>query len=280
MPTPERMAFASRSPRSRRPVHHCHQKETNKLAEGLHAHAGKKNQQGLAGALECADCHGAIGHGIRTTTDPLSPLFLTSEVALCGKCHAKSHETYVASVHGRGLFEAGLAVSATCSDCHDVHGPLPVKDERSNLHGKNVIQTCGKCHLFIQQRLQASVHSWEANGAQKPLQAAAGGTTTERPVCTSCHLGHDFADPKSVGFRETLPGRCATCHEQLSKQYLMSLHGQLTNLGHAPAAKCSDCHGSHDILAVSNPQLASLWRKPCCDVQSLPRRGKRELCRI
>jgi cytochrome b subunit of formate dehydrogenase len=34
----------------------------------------------------------------------------------------------------------------------------------------------------------------------------------------------------------------------------MSLHGQLTNLGHGPAAKCSDCHGAHDILPVNNPQ--------------------------
>jgi cytochrome b subunit of formate dehydrogenase len=67
-------------------------------------------------------------------------------------------------------------------------------------------------------------------------------------------MGHSFGDPKSIGFREMLPGRCANCHEQLSEQYLMSLHGQLTNLGHAPAAKCSDCHGAHDILPVENPR--------------------------
>ncbi len=233
---------------------HCHEKETKRLNEGLHAHAGKRNEQGVAGTLACADCHGASGHGIRPTTDTTSPLFLMSEVALCGKCHEKSHQTYVASVHGRGLFEAGLAVSATCSDCHDAHGPLPVTDERSNLHGKNVIQTCGKCHFFIQQRLQGSIHSWEANGVQKPLKAAAGGTKTERPVCTSCHLGHDFGDPKSIGFRDTSSILCGNCHERLSDQYLMSMHGQLTTLGFGPAAKCSDCHGAHDILAVSNPK--------------------------
>ncbi len=179
---------------------------------------------------------------------------MTKQITLCGKCHEKSQTTYLASVHGRGLIESGLAVSATCASCHDPHGPLPPTDERSKLHGANVVQTCGKCHLFIEQRLAASVHGWPANADNKPLRPAPGGTTTERPVCTSCHLGHDFHDPKSVTFRETLPGRCGNCHGELSKEYLMSTHGQLTNLGHGPAAKCSDCHGSHDILAVTNPK--------------------------
>jgi cytochrome b subunit of formate dehydrogenase len=233
---------------------HCHESQSARLHEGRHAEAGKP-EGGVASALACADCHGATGHGIRSTGDPLSPLFLANEVRLCGKCHEKSHQSYVASVHGRGLFESGLAVSATCSDCHDPHGPLPVADERSNLHGKNVIQTCAKCHLFIQQRLQASVHSWEPQGEnQHPGRLAPGGATAERPVCTSCHWGHEIGDPKAVGFRETLPGRCGTCHKGLSEKYLMSLHGQLTNLGHGPAAKCSDCHGAHDILPVNNPR--------------------------
>jgi cytochrome b subunit of formate dehydrogenase len=234
---------------------HCHANQDQRLFQGSHAAAGPKNADGTAAALACADCHGASGHGIRATTDPASPLFLVNEVALCGKCHADSHKSYLASVHGRGLFESGLAVSATCSDCHDPHGPLPAANEASELHGQNVIQTCGKCHLFIQQRLQASVHRWEANvGEPQQGRVAPGGTTAERPVCTSCHAGHDLGDPRSLSFRETLPGRCGNCHERLSEQYLMSLHGQLTNLGHGPAAKCSDCHGAHDILAVSNPQ--------------------------
>ena len=234
---------------------HCHADQHQRLLQGRHAAAGPKNEAGTASALACADCHGASGHGIRTTDDSLSPLYLVNEVALCGKCHTDSHKTYLASVHGRGLFDAGLAVSATCSDCHDPHGPLPATDERSELHGQNVIRTCAKCHLFIQQRLQASVHRWEADAdVRQDQRLAPGGIIAERPVCTSCHAGHDLGDPKSLAFREMVPSRCGNCHEKLSEQYLLSLHGQLTNLGHGPAAKCSDCHGAHDILAVTNPQ--------------------------
>ncbi len=232
---------------------HCHEKEIKQLLEGRHSHAGKPNGHGIAGALVCADCHGANIHELRPTTDPASPLYLTGEVALCGKCHEKSHQTYVDSVHGRGLFDAGLAISATCSSCHNPHGPLPVSDPRSNLHGKGVIETCGKCHLFIQQRLQASVHSWDGQD-KKPQTAGAPLAAKERPVCTSCHLGHDFRDPKSVAFRDLVPVRCGSCHKKLTELYLMSIHGQLTQLGYGPAAKCSDCHGAHDILAVDNPR--------------------------
>ena len=33
----------------------------------------------------------------------------------------------------------------------------------------------------------------------------------------------------------------------------MSMHGALSNLGYTEGAKCSDCHGAHDILPLSDP---------------------------
>lgn len=234
---------------------HCHEGQFSRLQQGGHARAGAKDERGFGTTLACADCHGEAGHGTRSTNDPASPLFLIGEVALCGKCHEESHKSYVASVHGQGLFESGLALSATCSDCHDPHGAFEASDKRSRIHPANVIQTCGTCHLFIQQRLQTSVHHWDPVELNRPqVRAAPGGATLDRPVCTSCHMGHEFADPKAAGFRDVLSSRCGNCHEQLAKEYLMSLHGQLTNLGHGPAAKCSDCHGAHDILPVNHPQ--------------------------
>jgi hypothetical protein len=83
-------------------------------------------------------------------------------------------------------------------------------------------------------------------------RVAPGGKTHERPTCTSCHEGHDLADPKSARFRQQLPDRCGNCHVSLSHRYATSMHGEVTELGYGPAAKCSDCHGAHDILAVSD----------------------------
>src|SRR5208283_906475 len=33
-----------------------------------------------------------------------------------------------------------------------------------------------------------------------------------------------------------------------------SMHGKLTDLGYGPAAKCADCHGSHDVLPLNDPK--------------------------
>ena len=33
----------------------------------------------------------------------------------------------------------------------------------------------------------------------------------------------------------------------------MSMHGALSDLGYTAGAKCSDCHGAHDILPLSDP---------------------------
>ena len=117
----------------------------------------------------------------------------------------------------------------------------------------NVADTCGKCHRFIEERLKKSVHG-RANG---PGQLAEGrpraGKQKKTPTCTACHQGHDLQDPESAAFRLQLPNRCGNCHADLSSRYAMSMHGQLTELGYGPAAKCSDCHGAHDILPVNDP---------------------------
>ncbi len=46
----------------------------------------------------------------------------------------------------------------------------------------------------------------------------------------------------------------------------MSMHGALTNLGYTEGAKCSDCHGAHDILPLSDPnsQMAPGHRLTTC----------------
>ena len=50
-----------------------------------------------------------------------------------------------------------------------------------------------------------------------------------------------------------MSARCGNCHTEISEGYLQSLHGALTELGYEAAAKCSDCHGAHEIMAVADP---------------------------
>lgn len=173
-------------------------------------------------------------------------------VDICGKCHAGSVKTYLASVHGQGWQGAGLIVSATCTDCHGNHSMFKATDPRSQLNVANVGNTCAKCHRFILERLQKSVHG----SATPPAQTKAAinvEVPKRKPICTDCHQGHDLPQPKSAAFRAGLANRCGTCHANLSNTFNLSLHGELTDFGYVPAAKCSDCHGAHDILPVADP---------------------------
>ncbi len=238
--------------------------------------------------VDCSDCHGGDPSSLNfqqahaTEVDamqsqalPFRPLLsqqtrtparLEVVVQVCSKCHVQAAETYLVSVHGHGFQESGLTVTAVCIDCHGSHGILPAADPRSSLNYANVDTTCAKCHRFIEERLQQSVHGRAAAPPATTEESQASDATKRKPNCTDCHQGHDLPHPRSAAFRLGMKDQCGNCHAELSNSYTRSLHGQLTELGYLPAAKCSDCHGSHDILAVSDPgsRLSKANRRATC----------------
>lgn len=228
----------------------CHQDQVAGLLAGVHAEAGPTDETGHGTPLNCTECHGGEVHRLLPARHPDSPMFIAHQVETCGACHADDRTSYVESVHGRGLYRAGLVVTAACADCHGAHEVHPATDRRSLLYPANVAGTCGTCHHFIEERLAQSVHGGgDGPGTMSDLIGPCG-TNRRYPTCTDCHQGHDLADPRTFRFRQELPNRCGDCHAELFDQFAMSIHGQLTHLGHGPAARCADCHGAHDILPV------------------------------
>jgi cytochrome b subunit of formate dehydrogenase len=70
--------------------------------------------------------------------------------------------------------------------------------------------------------------------------------------CASCHSDIGLKHPDdNVPVK---PVNCTTCHEKQSKEYSSSIHGVSHALGASGAATCSDCHGSHEMLPVKNPE--------------------------
>ena len=243
----------------------CHKDQLTAVRMGVHQKAGEKDERGAGTIMTCGKCHGEKVHGMLAKDDTRSPVFLDNQIETCGECHEEYLATYKESVHGLGLSESGLLVTASCADCHGAHDIYYAGDKRSRLHPTKVAKTCGECHRFIEERLQKSVHGRGGLG-ERSEKAAPGGKEHRTPSCTSCHQSHDLQDPKSAGFRLRLPNRCGNCHVDFSKAYAMSMHGQLTELGYGPAAKCSDCHGAHDILPVNDPQsrLSDENRRETC----------------
>jgi cytochrome b subunit of formate dehydrogenase len=69
-------------------------------------------------------------------------------------------------------------------------------------------------------------------------------------TCASCHADISAKHPD-----DNVPAKapaCASCHDRPGKEYASSIHGLSHTLGASGAAKCSDCHGSHEILPVKH----------------------------
>ena len=244
----------------------CHRQQLVNLRKSVHHKAGPEDDSGVGTLLDCLQCHGTDVHGMRPVGDKSSPVYVNNQIGSCGRCHEKPFDEYLVSVHGHGLQNSGLVSTAVCANCHGAHAVFSAKDPRSVLHNSRVAETCGACHRFIEQRLEASVHGRGNGPGRSGEKPVSGGTELRTPSCTDCHVGHDLANPKSDAFRLGEADRCGTCHVELTVQYRQSMHGALTDLGYGPGAKCADCHGAHDILPVADPnsRLAPAHREATC----------------
>ncbi|NOX90576.1 MAG: hypothetical protein GXO77_16345 [Calditrichaeota bacterium] len=66
--------------------------------------------------------------------------------------------------------------------------------------------------------------------------------------CVSCHpVTEDHPDDVPLG-----EPTCGDCHDDIAAEYDQSIHGLGRKQGIEIAATCSDCHGTHNIRAVSD----------------------------
>ncbi len=240
----------------------CHDTTVREYRGGIH---GRLSTGGEHNAPACADCHGT--HGIKGRGETTSPTYPTNVPVLCASCHREGQkaalryrgtehsipEHYTESIHGKGLLKSGLVVTAMCTSCHTAHGMRPAADPASSVNRNRVAETCGRCHRGVYERLQNSVHSPAVTRTAKPL-----------PVCSDCHTAHTIRRTDLAGFRMEIMGRCGRCHLETAKSYFQTYHGKVSQLGYGKTAKCHDCHGSHDILPVTDPR-SSLHRQHVVD---------------
>ena len=165
---------------------------------------------------------------------------------------------YEQSVHGKAV-SAGSQKAAVCTDCHGAHDILMAGDPKSSTFKFNVPSTCGKCHESEDQQYLQSVHG----------QAIRLGNWLA-PVCTDCHGIHTIQAPgnpaSSVSAQALAQITCARCHQGVRltgefgvpgarvASYEASYHGLASRLGSTVVANCASCHGSHLILASSDPR--------------------------
>jgi len=238
----------------------CHEVQATAYGEGSHRLA---LDEGDPQAPTCASCHGS--HEIVKIAGVDSRVHRLKSIYLCADCHeqhgtatpegydSETHvSTYLASTHGKALSDSGLVAAATCTDCHAAHGVQPAHDPRSLIHRDRVPETCGSCHMGVIDVYAGSIHG----------QRLAEGNE-DAPVCSDCHTAHSITHSDTHEFMLDIVNECGTCHDNVGegdtpngthyRTYRASYHGQITRLGSTRAARCSDCHGAHDVLPTPDP---------------------------
>lgn len=229
----------------------CHAEPARQWQEGIH---GRLAERGDAAAPTCVACHGR--HEIKGHLDPASPVFTRNVPGLCARCHGEGGvaeqrgragernivANYLDSVHGRGLTQSGLVVTAMCADCHTAHRELPAGDPASSVNRANIARTCAACHAGIYEKFTGSIHFTGQPKHDRPL-----------PLCNDCHTSHSITRTAAEGFKLEIVNTCGHCHEDVTDTYFDTYHGKVVKLGYANTAKCQDCHGAHDILPPTDP---------------------------
>ncbi|MDH5560151.1 MAG: hypothetical protein OEY59_04770 [Deltaproteobacteria bacterium] len=229
----------------------CHKGPVEEFKRSIHGDLAAKNDPE---APTCVFCHQP--HNDLLKENPKSALFPLNIPKLCARCHKEGEQTalrekssqknilknYSMSIHGKGLFMSGLSVSATCVSCHTAHGELPAKNPLSSVHPDKIAETCSQCHYGIFEKLNRSIHSPHLSE-----------TIGKTPTCNNCHSSHQIKNVETSNFRLEITSQCGTCHKTLAQTYFNTYHGKVSRLGMKAAAKCQDCHGSHEIKPKSDP---------------------------
>jgi len=228
----------------------CHEEVSDIYINSDH---GKAFYTKSSNAPYCIDCHGT--HKVQSRYSDSSLTNRALIPMMCGKCHNKNGKAvinthlkeidafsdYSSSVHGKGLMDKGLLASAICTDCHTSHNILKEADTNSTVNPLNIPTTCGKCHKSIYNDYIKSDHSILKNTKD-----------ANYPTCANCHTAHRVTEIDKDKFLTQITLQCGSCHKKLSETYMETYHGKAYTLGYLKAARCSDCHGAHNILNISN----------------------------
>jgi hypothetical protein len=206
--------------------------------------------------------------------DPTAPRTYVDE-SNCLSCHADASLTpIVAEQRPDGSTVAlyvdpkGLEYSVhRFNDCTTCHSDKP-HEVKSPLTKLSLAEKCGSCHQFEFGQYIKSVHGApQASGNSDPA------------TCTDCHSSNSnphnivrVLDPAATTYPRNIAQTCAKCHddpklmskygivEKVYDSYMRSFHGKAISLSGDSAAlqqlnkaTCINCHGSHNISMVSNP---------------------------
>jgi formate dehydrogenase gamma subunit len=231
-------------------------------------------------AADCLTCHGpAVGlknsQGREISVNPATHMKGPHASLGCVDCHAGA----TAQSHN------GKTASASCVGCHADAATALAAGAHTALGNPHESETCVACHGTnnVSRAVTGSGFCASCHGEEvRQYNASIHGNAHLRgngdvPTCQSCHGATHGAlaasDPHSPVNKKNLPATCGSCHSnaKLAAKYMFtevrpveayeqSVHGRAIERGNLNAASCNDCHGTHDILPVSDPH-SKIWKQ-------------------
>jgi nitrate/TMAO reductase-like tetraheme cytochrome c subunit len=206
----------------------------------------------------CVDCHtgqAEIPHAERTFASRRDVTLALD--AQCRRCHFSNYTKTLDSVHQQSVAR-GDRMAPVCVDCHGSHDIRKPSTPRVL-----AAQTCAKCHAGVAVAYARSAHGRALTEGNADV-----------PICSDCHRAHDVGGPRQTAWELRTPEMCGSCHANAAlmkkyglsanvlSTYLADFHGktaalrrhQGTPVTGAVVARCTDCHGVHDIQKTRDPQ--------------------------
>ena len=213
----------------------CHTGVTSVPAAGA-GHVGAA--PGALASAGCADCHEKLWD--RAKADGTAAAKARLGVVV------DNIAAYRESFHARPSKKDPSKPLAACDNCHDTHSfDIPPETAPTFAAWRlGVPAMCGEtCHTDSLDDYKGSIHGEKALTAHDVKSA----------VCSDCHSAHRIGNTSADPVKLAITANCGSCHAAQYASYKETYHGKITTLGYANTAKCFNCHGSHGILKVDDP---------------------------
>lgn len=189
----------------------CHRETATSYQADVHATALN---------MTCVDCH----QGIHTMAKTGKPAKIAVQER-CIRCH--NADDYALLGHGNAV-EQGNDDSATCSDCHHLHGIIGMKgasEKEAALLRETYTLRCKSCHADAGVTRRNNLSSAVADAYDKTYHGKVLQVGDAKRVagCADCHTGHNTlkaGDARSALHPNHLQRSCRTCHPIMHQRFV------------------------------------------------------------
>ena len=137
------------------------------------------------------------------------------------------------------------------SNCLKCHPKTKVSEE--SVHSE---LSCTECHLNIElsthPRETKPLPEWKlCTQCHKKSATEIAQSVHVGLLCRDCH-GSPHETPVPARFKPMIPRACGNCHEEVFREYNLSIHWEAYRSGNDDAPLCTDCHSNHLIKASAD----------------------------